>query len=173
MILVILGKSPLVYNFYINYHLISFDFYTQGNWYHVSKYDLILRTNWLIDVICKKWGDEKFETSCKKWVFSKSFNLHYCKHFMPMFMNISVYGFRKWLQIMQCDWIRENSFSKVSRLPSCIVQSVLLILLVLLVLKWLAFISSTIMKTKNFNLWKYFTLPNLEDTVKSHPCLSN
>ena len=42
-------KCPFAHHFYI-YYLISFDLYAQSTIHHVSKYNLILRTNQFIDL---------------------------------------------------------------------------------------------------------------------------
>ena len=48
------GKYPLAHHSYIYYHLVSFDLYAQSNLHHVSKHDLILRTNQFLEVRRKK-----------------------------------------------------------------------------------------------------------------------
>ena len=49
---VILGKCLLAHH--INYHVASFDFYVQRTLHHVSKHNLISRTNQFKDKRCKK-----------------------------------------------------------------------------------------------------------------------
>ena len=54
---VTLGKCLLACHVHMNYHLVSFELYVQSTLHHMSKHDLILKTNQFIDVRCKKWGD--------------------------------------------------------------------------------------------------------------------
>ena len=107
----------------MNYHLVSFELYAQSTLHHVSKHNLILKTNQFIDVRCKKWGDltifSKFSTVIFITISA------WCQRLWIFQCN----SLRKWLQILQRDWIIENIFFKVSRLCSRIMQSVLLVLL--------------------------------------------
>ena len=49
-----MGKYPPAHIFYINYHLGSFEFYADSTLHHLSKHNLILRTDQFTDVRCKK-----------------------------------------------------------------------------------------------------------------------
>ena len=78
---------------------------------------------------------------CKKWrglpIFLKSTVIFitiiaWCKYSRIFQCN----GFRKWLEILQLDWIIKNSFSNVSRLFPHFAQRVLLVLLQAVLKGW-------------------------------------
>ena len=134
----------------------SFDLYVQSTPHHVSKHDVVLRTSQFRDVRCKTWEDLSIFSQSSTVIFITIST--WCQSLWIFQCN----GFRKWLPT--ASWskktVKENSFSKGSRLFSHIMQSILLVLLEGC-FKRLAFPSSAIcyiMKMKNIKLYKYSTL---------------
>ena len=88
---VILGKCPLAHHFFICYYLVSFDLYAQRILHHVSKHNLILRTNQFIDVRRKKWGELTILSKSSTVIFITI--SAWCQSLWIFRCN----GFRKWL----------------------------------------------------------------------------